>query len=84
MEDFKERFDKVLTEALSIAREQITPEARFKEDLGADSLDIAELAMELENEFNISIPDEAIDDIKSIEQAEKYVSELLAKHHITF
>ena len=77
MENFKEIFDKVLIETLTITKEQITPEARFKEDLGADSLDMAELVVHFESEFNISIPDEAIDKIEVVADAGFYILNLL-------
>ena len=49
MKNFKEKFDTLLKEKLGVEKEQITPEARFIEDRGADSLDMVELVMEFEN-----------------------------------
>ncbi len=73
MENFKEKFDKVLIDTLSISQEQINPDARFKEDLGVDSLDMVELIMELEKQFSIAIPDEAADTIATVADAENYI-----------
>ena len=79
MENFKETFDKVLIETLSVTKEEITPDAKFKEDLGADSLDMVELVMQFESEFKISIPDEVADEIKTVAQAENYILSLSTK-----
>lgn len=73
MENFKERFDKLLIDVLNISQKQIIPEAKFAEDFGADSLDTVELIMEFEKEFKISIPDDDIEQLKSVEDAEKYI-----------
>lgn len=58
MKDFKERFDKLLIDKLGVSQEDIKPDTKFTEDLGADSLDMVELIMEFEKEFNLAIPDE--------------------------
>ena len=63
MDNFKQTFDKVLIDTLSISQEQIAPDARFKEELGVDSLDMVELIMEFENVFKIQVPDEAVEEI---------------------
>ncbi len=55
-----------LVEQLDIKREQITPEARIMEDLGADSLDVAEIVMKLEELFNITIPDEEVENAPTV------------------
>jgi acyl carrier protein len=55
----------------------VTPEAVFTTDLGADSLDIVELIMDFEKEFNVSIPDEKADDIKTVGQATEYLQTIL-------
>lgn len=73
MENFKQKFDKVLIDTLSISQEQIVPDARFKEELGVDSLDMVELIMEIENHFKITVPDEAAEEIQTVGQAENYV-----------
>lgn len=56
----------ILIEQLSIARTQITPEARIAADLGADSLDVVEITMELEARFGRSIPDEEADQVQTV------------------
>ena len=58
MSSLEEKVKKIIAEQLSVSEDQITPEASFVEDLGADSLDTVELVMALEEEFEIDIPDE--------------------------
>lgn len=58
-----------MVDKLAVDPEQITPEANIKDDLGADSLDVIELVMALEDEFKISIPDDMIFDITTVQQA---------------
>lgn len=82
MDNFKSKFDKVLIETLDISQVQISCEARFKEDLGADSLELAEFVMKLENEFKISIPDEMAEQIKTVGEAENLVLDFLDKKEI--
>ena len=55
------------------SKEQITPETSFVNDLGADSLDVVELVMELEEEFDINIPDDAAEKIQTVGQAVEYI-----------
>jgi acyl carrier protein len=73
-----ELFDKVkkiVTEQLSVEdADKITPQAKFMEDLGADSLDTVELVMALEEEFDIEIPDEAAEKIVSVQDAVDYIN----------
>lgn len=73
MENFKEKFDQLLMDTLSISQEQITPESTFVGDFGADSLDMVELVMQFETAFKITIPDEDVDQIKTVADAEKYI-----------
>lgn len=68
-----ERVRDVVAEELNVSEEQITPEARFVDDLGADSLDVVELVMRLEDEFDISIPDEDAEKIRTVSDAVKYI-----------
>ncbi|HKR06607.1 MAG TPA: acyl carrier protein [Bacteroidia bacterium] len=82
MESFKERFDNVIIDKLAVDKEQITPESRFKKDLGADSLDMVELAMQFENQFEISIPDEDVRKIKTVDDAEKYIRNILNRKQV--
>ncbi len=79
MENFKEKFNNLIIEKLGVEKEQITPEAKFTEDLGADSLDMVELVMEFEREFKITIPDDDAEQIKTIADAEKYILNILNK-----
>jgi acyl carrier protein len=58
----------ILTEQLGVERSQLTPEARLEEDLGADSLDIVEIAMALDEQFHISLPDETIERVSTVGQ----------------
>ena len=60
---------------LGVDKDKITPETSFVNDLGADSLDTVELVMELEEEFDINIPDDAAEKIQTVGQAVKYIEE---------
>lgn len=77
MENFKKIFNEVLIENLGLNTTQIVPDARFKEDLHADSLEMIEIIMELEKRFEIDIPDEKAEEIKTVEQAERYLMQRL-------
>jgi acyl carrier protein len=73
-----ETLDKVkdiVTEQLGVERDEVTIESSFIDDLGADSLDIVELIMAFEEEFNIEIPDEAADKIKTVQDVVNYIDE---------
>jgi acyl carrier protein len=69
-----ERIREVLVERLSVEAADVTEEANFQEDLGADSLDLVEMIMELEDEFGIKIPDEDAQGIQTVGQAVEYVT----------
>lgn len=69
MNDIETRVRQILVDKLAVDPEQITPEANIKDDLGADSLDVIELVIALEDEFKISIPDETVFDIITVQQA---------------
>lgn len=64
---------KIIEEKLSVNADQITNEARFAEDLKADSLDTVELVMALEDEFGLDIPDEEAEKIKTVQNAIDYI-----------
>jgi acyl carrier protein len=68
-----ERVRDVIAEELNVSEDQITPDATFADDLGADSLDVVELVMRLEDEFDISIPDEDAEKIRSVGDAVTYI-----------
>ena len=63
----------IIVDKLGLAAEQVTPEASFTADLGADSLDTVELIMEFEKEFDIEIPDEDAQSIKTVGDAINYI-----------
>ena len=74
MEAFSEdRVKEIIAKELEVDAKQLTPEAKFIEDLGADSLDIVELVMELEEAFGIDIPDEDADKLKTVGDALNYL-----------
>ncbi len=68
------RFRKCAVEVLSVSEEQVTPEAKFGDDLDADSLDLVELVMALEEEFGIEVPEEELEDIQTVGQAFELVT----------
>ena len=63
------RFRKCAVEVLSVSADQVVPEARFGDDLDADSLDLVELVMALEEEFDISVPEEELEGVETVGQA---------------
>jgi acyl carrier protein len=63
------RFRKCAVEVLSVSDDQVTPEARFGDDLDADSLDLVELVMALEEEFGVEVPEEDLEGIETVGQA---------------
>jgi acyl carrier protein len=71
--DIEKRVKKIIAEQLGVKEEQITPQASFVDDLGADSLDIVELVMALEEEFECEIPDEEAEKITTVKQATDYI-----------
>ena len=68
-----ERVKDIVADNLGVDREKITPETSFVNDLGADSLDTVELVMELEEEFEITIPDEEAEKIKTVGEAIDFI-----------
>ena len=79
MSNIEERVKKIIVEQLSVKEEQVTNDASFVDDLGADSLDTVELVMALEEEFECEIPDEEAEKITSVQQAIDYVTAHLKK-----
>ena len=75
MSDNTEKVKDIIEKELGVEREKLTSEASFIEDLGADSLDIVELVMEFEKEFNIDIPDEDAEKLRTVGDALKYMQE---------
>ncbi len=73
MSDIEERVKKIVVEQLGVSEDQVTREASFVDDLGADSLDTVELVMALEEEFDCEIPDEEAEKIATVEDAIKYI-----------
>lgn len=71
----EERVIEIVSEQMGVAKDQITPETSFINDLGADSLDVVELIMEFEEEFDIPIPDEEAEKIQTVGQAIRFIEE---------
>lgn len=69
-----EKVKKIVVEQLEVEAEEVTPEANFANDLGADSLDTVELVMALEEEFDIEIPDEVAEKIDTVGKAVEHIS----------
>ena len=70
-----EQVKKIVKEQLGVEEDEIQMSSTFVDDLGADSLDIVELIMAFEEEFNIEIPDEKAEKIKTVEDVVKYIDE---------
>lgn len=77
MEEVMSRLKEIVVDRLNVEEDQIKPEASFVEDLGADSLDIVELIMGIEEEFDIEIPDEDAEKLTSVGDAINYVKNKL-------
>jgi acyl carrier protein len=75
MADIAEKVKGIIVEKLGVDAAEVTPEASFTNDLGADSLDTVELIMEFEKEFNVSIPDDQAENIQTVGQAIQYLEE---------
>ena len=74
MADIAEKVKKIICEQLNVSEEDVVPEASFVDDLGADSLDQVELIMAMEEEFDISIPDEDAEKIATVKDAVDYIT----------
>ncbi|MBN1626408.1 MAG: acyl carrier protein [Deltaproteobacteria bacterium] len=77
MSEILEKVKKIIAEQLDVSEADITPSASFVDDLGADSLDQVELIMAMEEEFNISIPDEDAEKISTVQDAVDYIKKAL-------
>ncbi|MDA3130648.1 acyl carrier protein [Aliibacillus thermotolerans] len=73
MADTLERVKKIVADRLGVEESEITLEATFKDDLGADSLDVVELVMELEDEFDLEISDEEAEKISTVADVVNYI-----------
>ncbi|MBR1980241.1 MULTISPECIES: acyl carrier protein [Candidatus Proelusimicrobium] len=77
--NIEERVKNIIVEQLRVEPDQVKPEAQFVNDLGADSLDTVELIMALEEEFDIEIPDEQAEKIKTVGEALEHIKAKAAK-----
>ena len=77
MASVEEKVRKIICEQLDVAEEDVVPTASFVDDLGADSLDQVELIMAMEEEFDISIPDEDAEKIGTVQDAADYVNKAI-------
>ena len=75
MSDTPDRVKKIVVEHLGVDADKVTEEASFIDDLGADSLDIVELVMAFEEEFNVEIPDDAAEKITTVKDAIDYIDQ---------
>ena len=73
MSSIEERVKKIVVEQLGVSDDQVTPDASFVDDLGADSLDTVELVMALEEEFDAEIPDDEAEKITTMKQAVEFI-----------
>ncbi len=79
MSNVEEKVKDIIVEELGVEREKLTSEASFMEDLGADSLDTVELIMAFEKEFDIDIPDEDAEKLRTVGDAMNYLHEKIGK-----
>ena len=75
MSDIAEKVKKIIVDKLGVDEAEVNTEASFTNDLGADSLDTVELIMEFEKEFDVSIPDDQAENIATVGDAVKYLTE---------
>jgi acyl carrier protein len=75
MSDIAARVKAIIVDKLGVDESEVTPEASFTNDLGADSLDTVELIMEFEKEFNMGIPDDQAESISTVGEAIKYIED---------
>jgi acyl carrier protein len=72
-DEIRDKVYDIIVSKMGVKKDQIKPESEFSKDLGADSLDTVELIMELENEFDVKIPDEAAEKIGKVQEAVDYI-----------
>lgn len=77
MSDIASRVKAIIVDKLGVDEAEVTPQANFTNDLGADSLDTVELIMEFEKEFNIQIPDDQAEKITTVGHAIAYIEEVI-------
>jgi acyl carrier protein len=80
MADNAQKVRDIIEKELGVEREKLTNEASFIEDLGADSLDIVELVMEFEKEFNLDIPDEDAEKLRTVGDAVSYLDQKMGSN----
>ena len=76
-ESIPDKVKNIIVEQLSVTEDQVKPEAKFIEDLGADSLDTVELVMAFEDEFDITVPDEDAEKLTSVGEVNEYIEKNL-------
>ncbi|WP_420148352.1 acyl carrier protein [Spirosoma sp.] len=79
MSDIAQKVKNIIVEKLGVEESEVTPEASFTNDLGADSLDTVELIMEFEKEFNLPIPDDEAEKISTVGAAIDYLEKHISK-----
>ena len=79
MSDIEEKVKDIIAEELGVERDKVQPNASFMEDLGADSLDTVELVMAFEKEFDIDIPDEEAEKLRTVGDALKYLHQRMGE-----
>jgi len=79
MSEIAQKVKQIIIDKLGVEESEVTPEASFTNDLGADSLDTVELIMEFEKEFNIAIPDDQAEKISTVGQAIEYIEKSAGK-----
>ncbi|MGP3777730.1 acyl carrier protein [Halanaerobium saccharolyticum] len=77
MDNILDKVIDIVAEELAVDRDEVTEDSSFIEDLGADSLDVVELVMAFEEEFDVEIPDEDAEDIRTVEDAVSYLEDIL-------
>ena len=78
-QEIEQKVKQIIVDELGVDENEVTPNARFIDDLGADSLDTVELIMEFEKEFNIAIPDDQAEKISTVGQAIEYIEKSAGK-----